>query len=153
MANKDVIDLATPVTLFTPGNTFNSILSYNDSSLALFWDPVELDKDESAVYSYIINFSDSDFQNSGKEIVEDIQESPAQVEAVEAAAKPDAANKEGLKPSVDGIDPAKLNMEYVQQLINHINSLERSDPSLNKVKIQQLQTEVDEVLQVLRSGK
>ena len=51
------------------------------------------------------------------------------------------------------VDPSKLNMEYVQQLINHINSLEQGDPSLNTMKIQQLQTELDEILKVLRSGK
>ena len=148
MANKDVIDLATPITLFTPGNTFNSILSYNDSSLALFWDPVELEKDKTATYSYIVNFSDSDFQNSGKEIFED----EPRPQADGAIAQP-GIPEDQLGVTVESIDPAKLNMEYVQQLINHINSLERSDPGLNAAKIQQLQTEVDEVLQVLRSRK
>lgn len=154
MANKDVIDLATPITLFNPGNTFHSILSYNDSALALFWDPVEIDKDASVSYSYAINFSDSDFQNSGKEVLEDAQKKPADVEEKPAAENlPAAQGKQPVAVSEGSVDPSKLNTEYVQQLINHINSLEQGDPSLNTLKIQQLQTELDEILKVLRSGK
>lgn len=154
MANKDVIDLATPITLFNPGNTFHSILSYNDSALALFWDPVEIDKDASVSYSYAINFSDSDFQNSGKEVLEDAQKKPADVEEKPAAENlPAAQDKQPVAVPEGSVDPSKLNKEYVQQLINHINSLEQGDPSLNTLKIQQLQTELDEILKVLRSGK
>lgn len=150
MANKDVIDLATPITLFNPGNTFNSILSYNDSAMALFWEPVELAKDANVTYSFVVNFSDSDFQNSGKEIFEDPKAAADDQESNDGALE---QGQKGAMQSVGGLDSTKLNMEYVQQLINHINSLQRSDPSLNAAKIQQLQTEVDEVLQVLRSRK
>lgn len=156
MANKDVIELATPITLFNPGNTFNSILSYNDSSLALFWDPVELEKDAVANYSFIVNFSDSDFQNSGKEIfAEDEENVPATNLRVTTGKEPAPSGNDPdqIPTAIEGVDPSKLNMEYVQQLIDHINSLEQGDPSLNKMKIQQLQTEVDEVLKVLRSRK
>jgi len=175
MANKDLIDLATPITLFNPGNTFNSILSYNDSALALFWDPVEIAKDSSVSFSYIINLSDSDFQNSGRTIFEEVESEPEEVEEKEDDKEPvpevkdkalhvdqalpgetkapeaTAPIKEEFNTAIEGVDPSKLNMDYVQQLINHINSLEQGDPSLNKMKIQQLQTEVDEVLKVLRS--
>lgn len=154
MANKDVIDLSTPITLFNPGNTFHSILSYNDSALALFWDPVEIEKDSIVSYSYAINFSDSDFQNSGKEVLEDASAKPAEVEEQQAAKNLKVTQgKEPLAMPEGSVDPSKLNMEYVQQLINHINSLEQGDPSLNTMKIQQLQTELDEILKVLRSGK
>ncbi len=154
MANKDVIDLSTPITLFNPGNTFHSILSYNDSALALFWDPVEIEKDSIVSYSYAINFSDSDFQNSGKEVLEDASAKPAEVEERQAAKNLKVTQgKEPLAMPEGSVDPSKLNMEYVQQLINHINSLEQGDPSLNTMKIQQLQTELDEILKVLRSGK
>ena len=154
MANKDVIDLSTPITLFNPGNTFHSILSYNDSALALFWDPVEIEKNSIVSYSYAINFSDSDFQNSGKEVLEDSSAKPAEVEEQQAAKNLKVTQgKEPLAMPEGSVDPSKLNMEYVQQLINHINSLEQGDPSLNTMKIQQLQTELDEILKVLRSGK
>lgn len=154
MANKDVIDLSTPITLFNPGNTFHSILSYNDSALALFWDPVEIEKNSIVSYSYAINFSDSDFQNSGKEVLEEASAKPAEVEERQAAKNLKVTQgKEPLAMPEGSVDPSKLNMEYVQQLINHINSLEQGDPSLNTMKIQQLQTELDEILKVLRSGK
>lgn len=154
MANKDVIDLSTPITLFNPGNTFHSILSYNDSALALFWDPVEIEKNSIVSYSYAINFSDSDFQNSGKEVLEDASAKPEEVEEQQAAKNLKVTQgKEPLAMPEGSVDPSKLNMEYVQQLINHINSLEQGDPSLNTMKIQQLQTELDEILKVLRSGK
>ncbi len=148
MANKDVVELSTPATAFNPGNSFDSLMSYNNSSLGLYWDAVELDDGESADYFYKINFSVSDFQNSGKL-------SPAEKDGTSVAPEKASAPKKDDSTSgdVDYIDPSKLNEEYVQQLINHINSLEQSDPSLNRLKIQQLQTEVDEVLQVLRSRK
>ncbi len=151
VANKDVIELSTPATSFTPGNSFDSILSYNNSSLGLFWQPVELGAKDVANYSYKINFSISDFQNSGKARVIPAQKSE-DAPAAEEEKKQEA--EEGQIPvDIEYNDPSKLNAEYVQQLINHINSLEQSDPSLNKMKIQQLQQELDEVLQVLRSRK
>lgn len=148
MANKNVIENSNLSTSFKPGNSFSSLMAYNNSSLALFWDAVELDPEASASYSYKINFSVSDFQNSGK-FRPAAKKSAKKSDADDDASKADAAQA----PGEDYIDPSKLNEEYVQQLINHINSLEQSDPSLNRLKIQQLQTEVDEVLQVLRSRK
>ena len=150
-ANKDVIDLSTLVTQFTPGNSFDSIMSYNDSALALFWEPVSLGAGESKTYSYKMNFSVNDFQNSGREIASVQVNQDGQT--VDSASEEKSADGDLIETSVDSVDPAKMNMEYVQQLINHINSLEQSDPSLNRFKIQQLQTEVDEVLQALRSRK
>mgnify|MGYP007069903525 CR=1 FL=1 len=153
LANKDVIELAAPDASFSPGNSFDSILSYNNSSLGLFWEPVELKEGESRVYSYKIVFSVNDFQNSGKPVF--VQEEAAALPPVEEKAAPEKKEEAASEnfADLDSIDPSKLNAEYVQQLINHINSLEQSDPSLNRIKIQQLQTEVDEVLQVLRSRK
>lgn len=150
LANKDIIERATPETPFNPGNSFDSLLSYNNSSLAMFWNPVELTEETAAKYSYKINFSVGDFQNSGKPVPK-----PAKAASSEETAPKDDGKKDSAKGEAgeDYIDPSKLNEEYVQQLINHINSLEQSDPSLNRLKIQQLQTEVDEVLQVLRSRK
>lgn len=150
-ANKDVIDLSTLVTQFTPGNSFDSIMSYNDSALALFWEPVSLATDESKSYSYKMNFSVNDFQNSGKEVSKTQVNQDGQ--SLDSASEGAESDGDRIEATVDSVDPSKLNMEYVQQLINHINSLEQSDPSLNRLKIQQLQTEVDEVLQVLRSRK
>ena len=151
VANKDVIELSTPATSFTPGNSFDSLLSYNNSSLALYWNAVELGEKDVANYLYKINFSISDFQNSGKVYAQEPKPEPAAETKEEP--KEQAADSDVIASEIDYIDPSKLNAEYVQQLINHINSLEQSDPSLNRMKIQQLQTEVDEVLQVLRSRK
>ncbi len=157
-ANKDVIELSTPVTLFTPGNSFDSLMSYNDSSLALFWEPAALKADETVSYSYILNFSDNGFQNSARE--SESKAEPAQA-AAEKPQEPveetvvESAQAQVVEEKVEAAsqaaDSSSPNLEYVQQLINHINSLEQSDPSLNRLKIQQLQTEVDEVLKFLRS--
>lgn len=154
VANKETIERATPSADFTPGNSFDSLLSYNNSSLALFWPPVALGENDTANYAYKINFSISDFQNSGKKAAE-VPKAEKQEEEKKDVPLPEPEKKsdDALASELDSVDPSKLNAEYVQQLINHINSLEQSDPSLNKIKIQQLQTEVDEVLQVLRSRK
>ena len=151
VANKDVMESAIPATAFNPGNSFDSILSYNNSSLGLFWQPVELGQNDVANYSYKINFSISDFQNSGK-LHSQAPKAEEPAPAPKEEQKPQASDEQ-IPASVDYMDPSKLNAEYVQQLINHINSLEQTDPSLNRLKIQQLQTEVDEVLEVLRSRK
>ena len=157
LANKDAIEASTPGTDFVPGRSFDSLLSYNNSSLALFWNAVELGERDMASYSYKLNFSTSDFQNYGKRYGPIQKAAPAPAETSSAKPQESAADKKASDDSpdedIDNIDPSKLNAEYVQQLINHINSLEQSDPSLNRLKIQQLQTEVDEVLQVLRSRK
>ncbi len=177
LANKDVLEAAGMTTSFKKGRSFDSLMSYNNSALGLFWNYTGLADNGSLSYSYRINFSRNDFQNAGKQIiiVNPAKAAPEQAAVIPAAepavAVPPPAEKTAEPGNVSAgpedtgdknyefdtdlgsIDPSKLNADYVQQLINHINSLEKSDPSLNRLKIQQLQTEIDEVLQVLRSRK
>lgn len=184
MANCDIMKNATPRTEFKAGRAFDSLLSYNDSSLGLFWEGIRLEPEESKELSHRIRFSTNDFQNAGNrfsaaepapdEAASEKEGGAAQESLVpleekkpsEEAAEPEkneAGSESAPQPENEkddrnyefntdtgGIDSSRLNAEYVQQLINYINSLEQSDPSLNRMKIQQLQTEVDEVLQILR---
>lgn len=163
MANKNIIETARPESNFVDGRSFTSVLAYNNSSLALFWEKFPIPPESEILYSYKINFSKSDFQNDA-ELLKPYEPKPETVpepEVViqESAPVPQPAPKAKDDDQIDFeterkyLDPEKINSQYVQRLIDQINALEQTNPAVNRDKIQSLQVEINEVLEVLRSRR
>lgn len=163
MANKNIIEVSRPDSVFVDGRSFTSVLAYNNSSLALFWEKFSLPPESEILYSYKINFSKSDFQNDAEllkpyepktEVVQEpeivTQESVVQESVPAPKIKDDQIDFETERKY---LDPEKINSQYVQRLIDQINSLEQTNPAVNRDKIQALQVEINEVLEVLRSRR
>lgn len=170
MANKSVIEASRPGGVFVEGRPFTSVLAYNNSCLALFWEKFPVPPDSEILYSYKIHFSKTDFQNDADLLkpyeprmeilpppeIEEPQmpfEIAPQEIPVEAKAVLPEAEQIDFETERNYLDPAKINTQYVQRLIDQINALEQTDPAVNREKIQELQAEINEVLEILRSRR
>lgn len=166
MANKNIIEMARPESVFVDGRSFTSVLAYNNSSLALFWEKFPIPPESEILYSYKINFSKSDFQNDA-ELLKPYEprteiftepEPESEVTVQESVPTPPPAPKLDdsqidFETERNYLDPEKINPQYVQRLIDEINALEQTNPAVSREKIQALQSEINEVLEVLRSRR
>lgn len=173
LANKDVVEEATFATAFKDGRSFSSLLSYNNSSVAFFWAGENVGA-KNGELRYRIDFSNTEFEAKTNEpfppfVPPEIEEPqpplevapqvPPEAEVVPPMEPP--ASEEPDEPIPDQefnterkyMPPSSVDEVYVQRLIEQINSLEASDPALNRERIRELQDEIDEVLDVLRSRR
>ncbi len=162
MANKNVVENSRPESVFIDGRSFTSVLAYNNSSLALFWEKFPLQPESEILYSYRINFSKLDFQNDadllkpyepGMEIISEPEIVPQEAVPLPPPTPEIDDGRIGFETERNYLDPEKINTQYVQALIDQINSLEQNNPAVNREKIQALQTEINEVLEILRSRR
>ena len=162
MANKNIIEASRPESVFVDGRSFTSVLAYNNSSLALFWEKFSLPPESEILYSYKINFSKSDFQNDAEllkpyepkaEVVMEEEIVVQEIAPVPSSAPKINDDQIDFETERKYLDPEKINSQYVQRLIDQINSLEQTNPAVNREKIQALQVEINEVLEVLRSRR
>lgn len=56
-----------------------------------------------------------------------------------------------VKFDVDSVSAEQLQPEYIQNLLNRIDSLEEEDPSLNREELLQLNAELNVILEILRA--
>lgn len=171
LANKDIVEESNLATVFKNGRPFNSLLSYNNSSVALFWEDENLGKDKN-VLRHRIDFSSviheaRKIEDFPPYVPPEIEEPyPDEVEIVPPLEPPAPTSEEIPADDDDGqvfdyefnternyIDPSTVDENYVQCLVDRINSLEASDPALNREEIRRLQEEIDAVLEVLRSRR
>lgn len=96
--------------------------------------PVSSDKNSVENIPAVEEFFDSNFGNPKNEVVSQSEDAktPEKVEAVSSDDKIEAAGK--------------YNYEYVQSLLDHIESLELDDPEVNKEELLRLNKELDEIL-------
>lgn len=176
LANKDVAEAANFASAFKDGRSFSSLLSYNNSSVAFFWDGENLGK-KSEELRYRIDFSNTELEERNYEkfppyAPSEIEEPPLEVEPqipeeeevvppIEPPAPEEEIPPESEEQAPDQefnternyIDPSTVDEIYIQRLVEQINSLEADDPGLNREKIRELQDEIDRVLNVLRSRR
>ncbi len=172
LANKDVAEEANFATTFKQGRSFSSLLSYNNSSVVFFWEDENLGK-KSSELRYRIDFSNTELEERNYEkfppyeppeieepqIPDDAQVLPPTDSSIGAEEIPpenksdEQASGYEFNTERNYIDPSSVDDIYVQHLVNQINSLEIDDPALNREKIRELQEEIDEVLEILRSRR
>lgn len=176
LANKDVAEESNFASAFKDGRSFSSLLSYNNSSVAFFWDDENLGK-KSEDLRYRIDFSNTELEERNYEkfppyAPPETEEPPLEVDPAipeeEEAVPPiePPAPEEEIPPENeeqssgyefnterDYVDPSSVDDIYIQRLVEQINSLEADDPGLNREKIRELQEEIDSVLSVLRSRR
>ena len=80
---------------------------------------------------------------------------PKIVEPVSETPKSESQNvpavEEKPKTTSSGITDDKLSVDYIQQLLDRIESLEEGDPEVNKAEINALNAELDAILTILNA--
>lgn len=194
LANKDVMNLPSWEPVVVPSRTFDNVISYNNSSVALNWKPQDLKPGETtATVFYIALASDGDEPQGVKYITS--LEKPAEEETPAAAPMPaptpapapapvpvptpapapapapvptpaPAPVPETVKatvppedsstglPSVNpsAITDEQLTPDYIQKLLDRINSLKSDGSDTNAEEILRLDAQLDAILERLRQN-
>ena len=143
LGNKDVLMLQNWVTPALPERTFDSVLSYNNSALAINWNETHLEPEEQAAFIYYAVFADGGVAIDSGGIIADI-------EAGRIVSR--QRSVETTSDSV-GIPAEKLNYAYVQELLNRIDALENDADKINREEIVSLSAELDAIMEILRQSE
>ncbi|MBQ7158716.1 MAG: hypothetical protein IJS09_04725, partial [Treponema sp.] len=148
-ANKDVLadSMWTPVIRDTRG--FNTALSYNNSAMCINWPYYSVEPGETAALTFYICIGTDGEEPKGQQFVDSLVDETRVIETFAGSAELSVR-----KPDVDfvvaPITENQLDPEYIQKLIDRINSL-NSDPKLvDRTEVRQLNAELDAILERLR---
>ena len=190
----------------TTFRSFDTVLSYNNSAVAVYWPKVNLEPEEEFTEIFYISLAagenipggaayvtgqvpaveeaaETPVQNQEKTetAVSNTQKEPAveSIQAVQETPKPVvetvepkntetkvvepvvetpktetqsvAAVEEKTPAKTTGIADDKLSIDYIQKLLDRIESLEEGDPEVNKEEINALNAELDAILTILNA--
>ena len=210
LANYTTIDTRKWEADMTTFRSFDTVLSYNNSAVAIYWPKEALEPDEEMERIFYISMatgenipggaayimgqtvegeeaSEEEAQeqepalekqdNTGAvESIQAVKEEPAVIEPVTETVKPEPVKTEpAVKNEPKVIEPQpvltetkpqavstpekkpfeisedKLSIDYIQALLDRIESLEEGDPEVNKEEINALNAELDAIITILNA--
>jgi hypothetical protein len=154
LGNKDVIVNSAWMPVISQSRSYDNVLSYNNSAVAVNWEPSVIAPSEEKVIIFYLSVAADREKAPGELFLNPVSvgvQSAASTEAglsgpVEVPAKvmPD------VKFDVTSITDKQLDPAYIQALINRINALEVDDKSINRSELLRLNAELDAILEKLR---
>ncbi len=144
MANKDYLTSGTWLPKVSPGRKFDSILSYNNSALCVFWNEVQLPALAKSSFAFYIT------TGAGGSVPPDLQsiteESLALVQTVVKRAENSFTDENGISYELGPVTAEQLNPEYLNNLLTRIQLVESGASSVTLAEVQMLNLELDAIL-------
>lgn len=173
LANKDfVLTQSWDVNGLT-GRSFNSVYSYNNSAVALYWQSQRLEPEKNATFSLSLSFAQNgQLPYSGKNGTEKepVRELQAEKKSEEVKKETyvevnEVEERQKLTPPLDDlsvqaenpyaytktITNEQLDKAYIDALLSKIEALENNGSSLDRAEILKLNAELDAILEFLRN--
>ncbi|MCI5607702.1 MAG: hypothetical protein MR420_09695 [Spirochaetia bacterium] len=175
LSNYATLDTSTWEPDMLSYRAFDTVTSYNNSAVGILWPSKRLKKDESMNVTFYIALAADGREPNGNafidrmtkpeedEIVEadnDVKEVSAEkTEEIPVAEKntetpavsePKIKDVPNVKFDIASLSKDQFTPEYIQGLLNRIQSLEASDPALNREELLLLNAELDAILEALR---
>ena len=200
LANFTTLDTRNWEADMTTFRSFDTVLSYNNSAVAVYWPKASLEPEQELTQIFYISLAagenipggvsyvnaQSSLQNEEQAAqqeqkepeqtaandkketsVQNIQAVKEEKPAVEKETKktePEtktepkettpqnvAAVEEKTPAKTSGVSEDKLSLDYIQWLLDKIESLEEGDPDVNKEEINALNAELDEIISILNA--
>lgn len=154
--------------VMTSNKTFDTVASYNNSAVEIIWPVKHLLKEQVMPNVYYIAFAADGNRPKGPEFIADKTEQMKNTGAINALAgktektaviktqKIKEVREEVEEPSKDDdvsafIPKELLTQDYIQSLLDRIESLEAGNPTLNRDELKMLNDELDFILSIMRS--
>ena len=166
LSNKDLLLLQNWIPSIIQSRTFDSVLSYNNSAVAINWEPIHLEQGQETSFTYYIAFASDGAKPAGEVFIRNFDETqlnstdeqadiptetedsePKNVSDTAEIFQPDKTNVE-FNPAM--IPPEKINYEYVRKLLERIDALENDAEKVNREEILNLNAELDAIMEILR---
>ena len=133
LGNKDVVSLPLWTPVVVQSRKFDSVMSYNNSAVAINWPSVELEADETAKIIFYIALASDGEDIHGESYINSFAGS---VQGSQHAAS-------------DNVPDWKLQSDYIQMLLDRIAAF-GDDDDISSDELARLNKELDEILTTLR---
>lgn len=144
MANKEYLLSGTWLHKVSSGRKFDSIRSYNNSALGIYWNEVQLPALAKSNFSFYIT------TGAGGSVPPDLQsiteESLAFVQTIVKKAENSFTDENGISYELGPITAEQLNPEYLNDLLTRIQLVESGASSVTLAEVQMLNLELDAIL-------
>ena len=165
LANKDFVLAQTWDMNGVAGRSFNSVYSYNNSAIALYWAAQKTDPERKAFFQLSLSFA-QDSLNPYRVVSTktEKEKSPEPVLEKPSLDTTIIEEKSGLEEPLDdlsvqaenpyaytkSITSDQLDKAYIEALLAKIEALENEDTSLDRTELLKLNAELDAILEFLR---
>lgn len=99
LANKDMLAMDSWIPSAVTGKNFDSVISYNNSAIAINWESVRLAPQEEVTYVYYIALSTDGLEPRGMEYIASLEEKAQQEKEAQEALEKENAEKDGKEVS------------------------------------------------------
>ncbi len=165
LANKDFVLAQTWDMNGVAGRSFNSVYSYNNSAIALYWAAQKTDPERKAFFQLSLSFA-QDSLNPYRVVTAKVENQKISEPTLEKPSLDTAITEEksGLEEPFDDlsvqaenpyaytktITSDQLDKAYIEALLAKIEALENEDTSLDRTELLKLNAELDAILEFLR---
>ena len=165
LANKDFVLAQTWDINGLTGRSFNSVYSYNNSAVALYWAAQKTDPEKTALFQLSLSFAQDSLNPyrvlSIKTETQNISDPTLEKPSLDTTI---IEEKSGLEEPLDdlsvqaenpyaytkSITSDQLDKAYIEALLAKIEALENEDTSLDRTELLKLNAELDAILEFLR---
>ena len=146
LSNKDVLCNSAWTPVAKPGRSFNSVFSYNNSALAVQWNPMVVSPATKSSVCFYITCSNSGVAPANSDFLgKEIKTSALNVndEVV-------YQDEYGTTYTMGALEEAQLDPKYIEDLLNRIRWLEAEPDNVDRNELLQLNAELDAILEKIR---
>lgn len=154
LANRDLLLSKKWIPSFKNGRGFNSIFSYDNSALCIYWKPEFLESNQSLDSRFYITagtYSQNPSDISSSYFAAFVPKSELEQQDTVVSQNSNSKNIEKPKDSVIDIVDEQLDPVYIQALLDRIAELEKDSSSVKQEEIDMLNAELDLILDGIRN--
>lgn len=145
LANKDILLGSNWNPKVVPGRSFNSVFSYNNSAIGIFWNPMILEPmTKSSIKFYITYSADRQIPSDTRFLSE---EKESHLNSLDEVVYWDEF---GTMYTLGALSEAQLDPKYIEELLDRIKQLEANPEYVDRMEILRLNAELDAILEKIR---
>lgn len=150
VTNSEIASLPLWTPVVSSARSFSTALTYDNSALAFNWRPVKMAQGESASFVFYIALGADGGEPQGEAFLENFGSEPS---APKIESEPEAEEAKPDGPDVPFVvaEKDRLDLLYIQRLIDRINALEDDGSNTNREELLDLNGELDAILGDLES--
>ncbi len=149
LGNKDLLALHSWIPAGITGRSFDSVLSYNNSAVAINWYPVRIQPKEMHEFIYYIALAADGRQCAGDAFIAKLEGGASVSGEIPADSEDARLNTDSLDTLTDYLEDGKIDYASISALLQRISELEEDPDKINHEEIESLNAEIDTVLQTL----
>ena len=144
VSNRDLLLSNVWLPTFTEGRLFDSVKTYNNSAVAVYWRDIELAENAKGNFSFYIttasaNKKAADLNHLDKNAIKKISELYSDSDNY-------YTDSHGTKLTIGVLTQAQLDPEYIAELLERIHTLEINADGSNRDEILKLNAELDAIM-------